>query len=106
LRIKDPRTLPYGCFQAGKFSVLFDRRYRPIVRLPGRWPDCDLSRAVRCDPDWWIEHESETTFYTDRAAPTRDKKTRARLMALVRSIPGLALETARRNLKKAKAVYA
>jgi hypothetical protein len=99
LRIKDPWILPYGYYAAGKFSVLFDRRYQPIVMLHGRWPDCDLSRAVRCDPDWWIEHESETRFYNDRTTPTYNLKTRAELKKLVLSIPGLAKEIERRNAK-------
>jgi hypothetical protein len=103
MRIKDPWILPYGCYHAGKFSVLFDRRYKPIVFLPGRWPDCDLSRAVRCNADWWIEHESATWFYTDRTTPTYNLKTRAELKKLVLSIPGLTKEIERRNTKAARA---
>jgi hypothetical protein len=101
MRIKDPWILPYGVFHAGRFSILFDRRYKPIVILPGRWPNCDMSQAARCDPDWWIEHEAQEWFYSDRNTPTYDKKTRAKLMGLVRSIPGLARETERRNVRRA-----
>jgi hypothetical protein len=99
MRIKDPWILPYGAYHAGRFSILFDRRYQPIVLLPGRWPECDLSRAVRCDPDWRIEHESATRFYNDRTTPTYNLKKRSELKKLVLSIPVLAAEIERRNTK-------
>ena len=101
MRIKDPWILPYGCYHAGKFSILFDRRYQPIVLLPGRWPDCDTSRAVRCNADWWIEHQSQTWFYNGGNTPTYNLKTRAELKRMVLAIPVLAEETERRNVKKA-----
>ncbi|TFV69420.1 AAA family ATPase [Bradyrhizobium frederickii] len=96
-RVKDPDLLPYGVFVAERDSVIYDRKYRPIVRVPGQWPDCDSACATVVDPTEWITHDRKEWFYDDGTVPRRNKATRERLQGIVDSIPTLANEIERRD---------
>ena len=95
--IKDPHLLPYGVFVAEDVSVIYDRNYRPIVRVPGRWPDCDSASATVVDPTEWIKHDRKEWFYNDGSIPRRNKRTRETLQSLVDKMPALASEIERRD---------
>ena len=82
---------PYGCYLERDSAVLFDRRYRPIVRfLPG-----DI--VVPCDPTERVQFYAQVWHYSDGCSPRRNAGTRASLRALVGSIPELAAEIQRRS---------
>lgn len=95
--IKDPDLLPYGVFVTERASVIYDRKYRPIVRVPGQWPDCDSASATVVDPTEWVTHERQEWFYNDGNVPRRNKETRARLQGIVDKMPVLASEIERRD---------
>lgn len=95
--VKDPDLLPYGVFVAERASVIYDRKYRPIVRIPGQWPNCDTACATVVDPTEWITHDRKEWFYNDGAVPRRNKATRVRLQGIVDNIPALANEIERRD---------
>lgn len=97
IAIKDPQLLPYGVFVTSDSSVLHDRKYRPLVRVAGRWPHHDPATATVCDPVEWIKHDEKIYLYTDAASPRRDRKTRAHLQNLIESIPALGDEIKRRD---------
>jgi hypothetical protein len=87
----DPWLLPYGCYLERDSAVLFDRRYQPLIRfLPG-----DI--VVPCDPRERIDFYAQVWHYSDGCSPRRNSGTRARLRALVGSIPELAAEIQRRS---------
>jgi hypothetical protein len=88
--------LPYGAFVAENYSTLFDRCYRPLVRLEGQWPKCDSATAVECDPAERVFHLRTFYFCTGADCPRRDSGTRRRLAELVSSIPALDAEIERR----------
>jgi hypothetical protein len=101
--------LPYGAYLAGRDTVIFNRRYQPLVRITPPACLCHDSDRVptsiplgppmvtACRPDEWIEHDSQVWFYTDANPPRRCTATRTRLEQLVRMIPELAAEIARRQ---------
>lgn len=104
--------LPYGAYIAGRDFVIFDRRYRPIVRVSPATFVCHGSGGVpmsvplgspkvtACRPDEWIEHDSKVWFYTDANRPSRDRGTLAKLEHLVASLPELGVEISRRSKTK------
>jgi hypothetical protein len=89
---KYPWLLPYGAYLTHDSAVLFDREYRPIVRFTERG-------VIACDPTEWIKHDGRLYHYRDGTAPRRDRGMRARLLALVESIPVLAAEIRRRDAR-------
>jgi hypothetical protein len=87
----DFRRWPYGQYELADGSrVVFDRQYKPLVRLNDQG-------VAPCDPAERIEFIEQTWFYQDRMSPRRNRRTRERLQALVASIPTLAAELARRG---------
>jgi hypothetical protein len=109
------KLLPYGAYLLRDGSaVLFDRRYRPILRLPAvalplvraasvvirGWPavaTLPIDGTDPCSPDERIEHVEEIYFYRSKTEPDRDPRTRAALEKLVAEIPQLAAEIRRRK---------
>jgi|HubBroStandDraft_6_1064221.scaffolds.fasta_scaffold963985_1 hypothetical protein len=91
----DFRNHPYGAYVAGNSSVIFDRRYRPIVRI-------DHGVTV-CDPLEWVEHSDKEWFYDDATAPRYCAETRAKLKRLMDAIPEMAAEVRRRYAAERKA---
>ncbi|MGY8681235.1 hypothetical protein Q2941_26085 [Bradyrhizobium sp. UFLA05-153] len=101
--------LPYGAYLAGRDTIIFNRRYQPIVRISSPAFLCHDSGRVptsiplgpptitACRSDEWIEHDSQVWFYTDANPPRRCATTRVRLEQLVRMIPELGVEIARRG---------
>lgn len=94
--VKDYKLLPYGAYLTPGASVIFDRDYRPIVRLTGQWPDCDPASAVVVDPLERIAHDRKEFFYDAATSPRRDKYTREDLQDIVDRFPVLASEIERR----------
>jgi len=103
--------LPYGAYLSGRDTIIFNRRYQPIVRIsPPAFLCHDTGRVptsiplgpptvTACRPDERIEHDSQVWFYTDANPPRRCAATRGRLEQLVRMIPELGAEIARRQFK-------
>ena len=102
---------PYGAYLAGRDTVIFDRRYRPIVRISppaflchepnglARSIPVGSPRVTACRPDEWIEHDEQVFFYSDENPPHRSRTTRERLAQLIASVPELGAEIARREMK-------
>lgn len=94
--------LPYGvAFDAeSKTSTIYDRLFRPIVCVPGKWPRCDMALAVPCDIDAERLYGGNpiATFFRDDAQPAVDPPVRARLRKLIASCSALRDELHRRAL--------
>lgn len=92
---------PFGVHVESGRSIIFDRLYRPLVAIPGRWPRVKHGEAVACDPDdprlYGIA--DPTLFYRpdDVNAPRCCPVVRRRLAELVRSMPALREEIDRRS---------
>lgn len=114
---RDATNLPYGVYICRDGAVLYDRKYRPLMRFangPGAIPfsipahdrakaPCPavvpLGRVSRCVPDERIDHHRQLWFYDDRESPRHDGATRQRLTALLKAIPELAEEVASRSVE-------
>jgi hypothetical protein len=88
--------MPYGVYLNDTSSVLYDRYYRPLIRLSGQWPKCDHATVVACDPEERIKHTTQFWFYNSDNPPRHSRETRERLKAMVDSIPALGVEIERR----------
>lgn len=99
------RRAPYGAYIGADDDVIFDRDYRPIVRLDRRGNVAVTigtailrpAAVMPCSPDERIEFIDQAWFYSDAAPPARDRATRARLQALLDALPAVAAEVARRS---------
>ncbi|MBR0793967.1 hypothetical protein JQ615_01045 [Bradyrhizobium jicamae] len=108
---RDFTHLPYGGYIVGRETILFNRRYQPIVRIaPAAFRCHGQNRAplvipvgpstvTPCDPGERITFDSQVWFYTDANPPSRNMATRARLQQLVDDIPELRAEIERRESK-------
>jgi hypothetical protein len=97
---------PYGAHYDPDLrqSIIFDRCYRPIVKMRGRFPRCDRKNAVACDPLEARCYSGERTFfYQGDNARVADPAVRHRLAELTRQIPALGEEVARRTNQAAAA---
>jgi hypothetical protein len=82
---------PYGYqFDAGS-TVIFDRAYRALVKVPGKFPKIKHSEAIACDPSERVYGEANQYFYRrdDQNAARCCPVTRRKLDDLMRSIPAL-----------------
>jgi len=87
-----------------KESIVFDRCYRRIVKMRGRWPKVDRNSAVACDPlETRFYRDERTFFYRGDDARVCDPIVRQRLAELSRKIPALGKEVARRTDQAAAA---
>jgi hypothetical protein len=97
---------PYGVVYDShlKESIIFDRCYRRIAKVRGRWPKVDKESAVVCDPLEARCYSGERTFfYQGDDARICDPIVRQRLAQLMREIPALGKEVARRTTQAAAA---
>lgn len=92
---------PYGTTydHETRTSIVFDRCFRPIVKIAGRYPRCDYKAAVACDGDAARLHGAANTafLYHDDNAPRCDPIVRRRLADLSAKCPVLAAEVERRS---------
>jgi hypothetical protein len=92
---------PYGVHVDAETgtSIIFDRLFRPLVSIPGKWPRVNYSAAVACDPEPKMYGVANSYFYRpdDVNAPRCCPVVRKRLAELVRSIPALQEEIQRRT---------
>jgi hypothetical protein len=92
---------PYGYVvdKETRTTTVFDRLFRPLVRLDGRWPRCDFAAAEPCDPDSPRLYGAPGTafLYHNDDAPRCDPIVRTRLADLSRRCPVLAAEVQRRT---------
>ncbi len=90
---------PYGISydHATRTSTVFDRCFRPIAKLPGRFPRVNHSDAVACGIDEPRCYSGERTFfYNGDNARICDPAVRRRLSELSQACPALATEIGRR----------
>ncbi|MBB4391782.1 hypothetical protein [Bradyrhizobium sp. ERR14] len=109
MRKFDFDQLPYGAYLASRDTIIFNRRYQPIVRItPAAFCCHDKNRVptsiqvgqptvTACRPDMWIEHESQVWFYSDENPPHRCAATRQRLDQMIQALPELAAEIEHRG---------
>ena len=75
--------LPFGVHfnPETNVSTLYDRLYRQLVCIPGKWPGCDLALAVPCDIDAPRLYGVKpiATFYREGCQVVVDPPVRARL---------------------------
>jgi hypothetical protein len=93
---------PYGCYLCDGSTVIFNRRYEPIVRISEpAFPASGAQVVTACDPSERIEHSGQQHwFYSDANPPRRSSETRARLKNLLDTIPALAAEVQRRSSRR------
>jgi hypothetical protein len=82
-----------------KETIIGDRLFRPLVKLPGRYPRCNYGAAVECDADApRLYGLPNTSFlYHDDSAPVADPAVRVRLADLLAKCPVLAALIYRRR---------
>lgn len=103
---------PYGLYESRNAIVFFNRRYEPIVRLEyAEHPVFDDEQSgagslrlgsplvTVIDRKTRIIFSGQRWFYSDANPPRRDRHTRARLEAIIETIPELGAEIARRDAK-------
>jgi len=81
---------PYGAQydHATRTSTIFDRCFRPIAKMAGRFPRVDYGGAVACSTDEPRCYSGERTFFhRDDNARVCDPAVRRRLSELARSCP-------------------
>jgi hypothetical protein len=85
--------------KANNESIIGDRLFRPLVRVPGRFPRCGFAAAVECEPDApKLYGAANTSFlYHDDNAPIADPIVRRRLADLLTNCPVLAALIYRRR---------
>ena len=87
---------PYGSAYNSDLneSVIFDRLYRPLIRVRGRYPRCDFASAVALDADGPKLYGLPNTafLYHDDNAPRCCPIVRQRLADLLARCPVLAAE--------------
>jgi hypothetical protein len=85
--------LPYGHVfdKATRTTTIFDRLYRPLVKVPGRFPRCGFAAAVESGDDEPRIYGAAGTsfFYGDDNAPVADPIVRRRLADLLADCPVL-----------------
>jgi hypothetical protein len=85
--------LPYVVVfdKASKETIIGDRLFRPLVRVPGRYPHCGFAAAVECEPDAPRLYGAVNTsfLYHDDNAPVADPIVRRRLADLLADCPAL-----------------
>jgi hypothetical protein len=84
---------PYGYTfdKETRTTTFFDRLFRPLVRVPGRYPHCGFAAAVECgDDEPRLYGAPNTSFlYGDDSAPVADPIVRVRLADLLVNCPVL-----------------
>jgi hypothetical protein len=80
---------PYGCYIHDNETVIFDRTFKPIVRMTGRYPNHDPASAVAVSLKERVFSLRPLYFYRSKDDPRYDGKTRFELKQLIDSIPVL-----------------
>jgi hypothetical protein len=92
---------PYGYVfdKETRTTTIFDRLWRPLVRVPGRFPNCGFAAAVACgDDEPRLYGVAGTSFlYHDDRAPVADPIVRVRLADLLENCPVLKEQVYRRR---------
>jgi hypothetical protein len=81
---------PYGCYVTDDSTVIFDRTYKPIVRMQGAWPNHDPASAEMVSLKDKAFAPRPIYFYQSDNDPCFDIKKRVWLRDLIHSIPVLS----------------